>query len=167
MIRSLTGHAPLLGPESFVHEAAEVIGRVRIGRSSSIWPCAVVRGDSEDIAIGDETNVQDGAIVHADPGLPCTIGSRITVGHRACVHGCTVEDECLIGIGATLLNGSRIGEGSIVGAGALVPEGVEIPARSLVLGLPARVIRETTPEERAGLRASAARYVEMIDVHRP
>ena len=127
MIRALSGQVPRLGPGAFVHDAAEVIGRVTLGARSSVWPRAVIRGDTEDIEVGDETNVQDGAVLHADPGLPCTLGARVTVGHLACVHGCTVGDESLIGIGAVVLNGARIGTGSIVGAGAVVPEGVEVP----------------------------------------
>lgn len=149
-----------------MHEAAEVIGRVRLGPRSSVWPRAVIRGDTEDISVGADTNVQDGAVLHADPGLPCRLGARVTVGHLACVHGCVVEDEVLVGMGAIILNGARIGTGSIVGAGAVVAEGVVVPPGSLVLGVPGRVVRETTPAERAGLGASADRYVAMIEVHR-
>lgn len=166
MIRTLDGHVPHLEPGAFVHDAAEVIGRVTLAARSSVWPRAVIRADSERIAVGEETNVQDGAVLHADPGLPCLIGRRVTVGHLACVHGCTVEDEVLVGIGAVVLNGARIGSGSIVGAGAVVAEGVEIPAGSLALGVPARVVRPTTAQEREGLRAGARRYVDMIEVHR-
>ena len=166
MVRSLGEHRPILGPGSFVHEAAEVIGRVTLGASASVWPCAVIRGDTDQIRVGDGSNVQDGAVLHADPGVPCTIGARVTIGHLACVHGCTVEDECLIGIGAIILNGAVIGQGSIVGAGALVAEGVVIPPGSMVLGIPGRVVRQLTPAERDSLPASAARYVAMIDVHR-
>lgn len=166
VIRSLEGHAPHLGPGAFVHEAAEVIGRVRLGARTSVWPRAVIRGDTERITVGDETNVQDGAVIHADPGMPCTLGDRVTVGHLACVHGCSIGDEALVGIGAVVLNGARIGAGSIVGAGAVVPEGVEVPPGSMVLGIPARVVRLVGPEEREGLRAGALRYVAMIEVHR-
>lgn len=166
VIRTLDGHAPHLSPGAFVHEAAEVIGRVRLGARSSVWPRAVIRGDTEDIAVGDETNVQDGAVLHADPGLPCRLGDRVTVGHLACVHGCEVGDEVLIGMGAIVMNGARIGAGSIVGAGAVVAEGVVVPPGSLVLGLPARVTRPLTDAERQGLAASALRYVAMIEVHR-
>ncbi len=166
MIRALSGQVPRLGPGAFVHEAAEVIGRVTLGARSSVWPRAVIRGDTEDIAVGEDTNVQDGAVLHADPGFPCTLGARVTVGHLACVHGCAVGDEALIGIGAVVLNGARIGAGSIVGAGAVVPEGVEIPEGSMVLGVPGRVVRPLGAEEREGLRGSAARYVALIAVHR-
>lgn len=166
MIRSLDGNAPHLEPGAFVHAAAEVIGRVSLGARSSVWPHAVIRGDSEEIAVGDESNVQDGAVLHADPGFPCRLGDRVTVGHLACVHGCTVGDETLIGIGAVVLNGARIGAGSVVGAGAVVPEGVELPPGSMVLGIPGRVVRATTEAEREGLRAGALRYVAMLGVHR-
>lgn len=166
MIRALSGQVPRLGPGAFVHEAAEVIGRVTLGARSSVWPRAVIRGDTEDIVVGEDANVQDGAVLHADPGFPCTLGDRVTVGHLACVHGCTVEEESLIGIGAVVLNGARIGAGSIVGAGAVVPEGLAIPEGSMVLGIPGRVVRALGDAEREGLRASAARYVAMIEVHR-
>lgn len=166
MIRPLDGHVPHLAPGAFVHEAAEVIGRVRLGARSSVWPRAVIRGDTEDITVGYETNIQDGAVLHADPGMPCTLGDRVTVGHLACVHGCMVGDEALVGIGAVVLNGARIGAGSIVGAGAVVPEGVEVPPGSMVLGIPGKVVRAVGPKEREGLRAAALRYVAMIEVHR-
>jgi carbonic anhydrase/acetyltransferase-like protein (isoleucine patch superfamily) len=166
VIRALSGQVPRLGPGAFVHEAAEVIGRVTLGARSSVWPHAVIRGDTEDIVVGEGANVQDGAVLHADPGFPCTLGDRVTVGHLACVHGCTVEEESLIGIGAVVLNGARIGAGSIVGAGAVVAEGVAIPEGSMVLGIPGRVVRALGDAEREGLRATAARYVAMIEVHR-
>lgn len=159
MIQGLGRDNPSLGADVFVHEAAVVIGRVRIGARSSVWPTAVVRGDIEDVVVGDDTNVQDGAVLHADPGLPCVVGDRVTIGHQATVHGCTVHDECLIGIGATVLNGATIGAQSIVGAHALVPEGMQVPPGVLVVGVPAKVTRELTPDERAGLTAQAARYV--------
>lgn len=166
MIRTLNGHAPALGPGAFVHDAAEVIGRVRLGAWASVWPGAVIRGDVEDIEVGDESNVQDGAVLHADEGLPCRLGNRVTIGHRACVHGCVLEDEVVVGIGAIVLNGARVGAGSVIGAGAVVPEGAEIPPGSLALGIPAKVVRPTTPEERGRFLDGAARYVEMIEVHR-
>ena len=142
-----------------------MIGRVRLGRDVSVWPNATLRGDTDQITVGDGTNVQDGAVLHADAGVPCTIGQRVTIGHLACVHGCTVEDEVLIGIGAIILNNSVIGTGSIVGAGAVLPEGTSVPPGSLVLGTPGRVIRETTAAQRADIRRSAEHYVAMIGVH--
>lgn len=158
MIQGLGRDTPILGADTFVHGAAVVIGRVRLGARSSVWPTAVIRGDIEGVVVGDDTNVQDGAVLHADPGMPCVVGDRVTIGHQATVHGCTVEDECLIGIGATVLNGATIGAQSIVGAHALVPEGMQVPSGVLVLGVPAKVTRELTAEERAGLAAQAARY---------
>ena len=159
MIQGLGRDTPEVGVDVFAHEPVVVIGRVRLGDRSSVWPIAVLRGDVEAITVGDETNVQDGAVLHADPGMPCTVGDRVTIGHRATVHGCTVGDECLIGIGATVLNGARIGSQSIIGAHALVPEGMEIPSGVLAVGVPAKVRRDLTDEERAGLAAQAARYV--------
>lgn len=166
MIRILDGHAPDLGPGAFVHDGAEVIGRVWLGAASSVWPRAVIRGDTERIVVGEGSNVQDGAVLHADPGFPCVLGARVTVGHLACVHGCHVDDEVLIGMGAIVMNGAVVGSGSIVGAGALVAEGATIPPGSMVLGMPGRVVRETTEVERERLRGSAAHYVRMIGVHR-
>ncbi len=159
MIQGLGGDIPRLGTDVFVHEAAVVIGRVVLGDHASVWPHAVIRGDIERVDVGAGTNVQDGAVLHADPGMPCVVGARVTIGHRATVHGCTVGDECLIGIGATVLNGAVIGAQSIVGAHALVPEGMQVPEGVLVVGVPARVRRDLTPEERAGLAEQAARYV--------
>ncbi len=166
MIRPLDGHAPQLGHGAFVHDAAEVIGRVRLGERVSVWPTAVIRGDTEDISVGEASNVQDGAVLHADPGFPCRVGARVTVGHRAVVHGCTVGDGAMIGMGAIVMNGAVIGTGSIVGAGTVVPEGVEIPPGSMAVGVPARVVRLVSEDERLGLLAAADRYVGMIGVHR-
>jgi carbonic anhydrase/acetyltransferase-like protein (isoleucine patch superfamily) len=165
VIRTLNGDEPALGPGAFVHDAAEVIGRVRLGARASVWPGAVIRGDTEDIAVGDETNVQDGSVLHADPGLPCRLGDRVTVGHRACIHGCTVGDGAVVGIGAIVLNGATVGAGAVIGAGAVVPEGADIPANALALGIPAKVVRETTPQERARFAEGVGHYVELIRVH--
>lgn len=166
MIRSVAGTTPQVDGAAFVHAAAEVIGDVVLGPRSSVWPYAVVRADLESISVGAESNLQDGAVLHSDPGLPLVIGDRVTVGHQACLHGCTIESEVLVGIGARVLNGARVGSGSIIGAGALVPEGAVIPGGSLVLGLPGRVVREVSPEETERLLGSAARYVTMIAAHR-
>ena len=159
MIQGLGRDIPQVGADAFVHEAAVVIGRVTLGARSSVWPHAVIRGDIERVDVGCDTNVQDGAVLHADPGMPCLVGDRVTIGHRATVHGCTVGDECLIGIGATVRNGAVVGAQSIVGAHALVPEGMKIPEGVLVVGVPAKVRRELTDEEKAGLAAQAQRYV--------
>jgi carbonic anhydrase/acetyltransferase-like protein (isoleucine patch superfamily) len=151
---------------SFIHSTAVVLGRVTLGNHVSVWPTAVIRGDTDTITIGDESNVQDGCVIHADPGIPTTIGKRVTIGHRAIVHGSTVEDEVLVGMGAILLNGCRVGSGSIIGAGAVCKEGMVIPPNSLVLGVPGKVVRETTDEERERIRASAASYVANAERHR-
>ncbi len=137
-----------------------------LGRNVSVWPNATIRGDTDQIAVGADTNVQDGVVIHADAGVPCTIGSSVTIGHQACVHGCTIEDEVLIGIGAIVMNHCHVGSGSIIGAGAVLVEGTVVPPGSLVLGVPGRVMRETTPEQREQIRGSAAHYVKMITVHR-
>lgn len=165
MIQGLGRDIPHLGDGAFVHDAAVVIGRVRLGPGASVWPCAVIRGDVEDITVGAGTNVQDGAVLHADPGFPCAVGERVTIGHRATVHGCSVGDESLIGMGATVLNGARIGRHCIVGAHALVPEGMEVPDGSLVIGVPAKVRRELSADERAGLAAQARRYMANASRH--
>ena len=157
---------PTIHPEAFVHDSAHVIGDVTLGARVSVWPTAVLRGDSDAITIGEDSNVQDGTVVHVDPGVPCTIGARVAIGHRAIVHGATVGDDCLIGMGAILLNGVVVGSGSIVGAGAVCREGMQIPANSLVVGVPARVIRETTEAERARIASTVAAYLRLQVEHR-
>jgi carbonic anhydrase/acetyltransferase-like protein (isoleucine patch superfamily) len=146
----------------YVHPAAVLIGSVTLGRDASVWPTAVLRGDSDTIVIGDETNVQDGTIIHVDPGKPVRVGNRVTIGHRAVIHGCTIEDDCLIGIGAIILNGAVIGTGSMVGAGAVVAEGMKVPPGSLVLGVPGKVVRPVDAELRARIERGAKSYVEKI-----
>ena len=131
----------MIDPSAFIAAGAVVLGDVHIGRDASVWYNAVVRGDTERIEVGEGTNIQDLSMVHADPGVPCVVGRRVTVGHRAILHGCFVEDDCLIGMGAILLNGVGVGTGSVVGAGAVVSEGTEVPPGSLVLGVPGKVIR--------------------------
>lgn len=165
-IRSFDGHAPDLGTGGYVDPSAIVIGRVRFGADVSVWPQTVVRGDSDLISVGDATNIQDGSVVHVDGGVPCTIGARVTIGHRAVIHGCVIGDEVLVGMGAIVMNHARIGYGSIIGAGALVTERTEIPPGSLVVGAPARIIRPTTGAERARIRESAAHYLAMGARHR-
>jgi carbonic anhydrase/acetyltransferase-like protein (isoleucine patch superfamily) len=166
MIRHLPGLEPSVHPDAFVHESADVIGRVVLGARASVWPRAVIRGDTDIITVGEESNIQDGAVLHADKGVPCTLGDRVTIGHLACIHGCTIENEVLVGIGAIVMNRAQIGTGSLIGAGALISEGVQIPPGSLVLGVPGRVVRNTTPEERASLVASAAHYSELVALYR-
>lgn len=156
----------MIHSSAFVAPGAVVLGDVVVGRDASIWYHCVVRGDMAPIRIGDETNIQDLTMVHVDEGVPCTVGRRVGVGHRAILHGCTVEDECLVGMGAILLNGVRIGTGSVVGAGALVPEGMEVPAASLVLGVPGRVVRPVDAALRARIQQTWQHYVEQARRHR-
>jgi carbonic anhydrase/acetyltransferase-like protein (isoleucine patch superfamily) len=155
----LDGVAPQVPESAWVADEAQVVGRVTLGERCSVWFGAVLRGDTEFIQLGDESNVQDNSVLHADQGLPLVIGSRVTVGHRVVLHGCTIGDETLIGIGATVLNGARIGKNCLVGAGSLVTEGKEFPDGSLIMGSPAKVVRPLTPEQIQGLRGSAAHYV--------
>ena len=157
---------PTIHPTAFVHEKAVILGDVTLGARVSVWPTAVIRGDSDRITIGDDSNVQDGTVVHVDNGVPTTIGERVAIGHRAIVHGATIEDDCLIAMGAILLNGVYVGTGSIVGAGAMCPEGMRIPRNSLALGVPARVIRQTTDAERERIRLTVASYLELQERYR-
>ncbi|HAN99687.1 MAG TPA: gamma carbonic anhydrase family protein [Planctomycetaceae bacterium] len=145
---------------AWIASSADVMGDVRIGERSSVWFGAVARGDGESIAIGDDTNVQDGAILHADPGLPCRLGDRVTVGHGAIVHGAIVEADSLIGIRATVLNGATIGAGSLIAAGALVPERTVIPPGSLAMGVPAKVVRPVTEADRERIGRAWKHYVQ-------
>src|SRR4029079_16596812 len=157
---------PTIHPTAFVHDAAHVIGNVTLGARVSVWPTAVLRGDNDAITIGEDSNVHDSTIVHVDPGVPCTIGARVAIGHRAIVHGATVASDCLIGMGAILLNGVHVGSGSIVGAGAVCREWMEIPPNSLVVGVPAKVIRETTDAERERIAHTVKAYLSLQQVHR-
>lgn len=146
-------------PQSWVAPTATLIGKVRLQAGASVWFGAVLRGDNELIDIGENSNVQDGAVMHTDMGWPLTLGTGVTVGHNAMLHGCSVDDYSLIGIGAVILNGARIGKHCIIGANALVPEGREIPDGSLVVGSPGKVVRELTEAQQKLLEASAAHYV--------
>ena len=157
---------PAIHPAAFVHEGAFVIGDVTLGARVSVWPTAVIRGDTAAITIGEDSNVQDGTIVHVDHGVPCTIGVRVGIGHRAVIHGATVEHDSLIGMGAILLNNVVVGTGSIVGAGAVCPEGMIIPPNSLVLGVPGRVVRQTTDAERARIAKTVQSYLDLQREHR-
>lgn len=165
-VRPFGGRRPALAPDVFVAPGAVVLGAVRLGEGSSVWYNAVVRADADTIEIGRWTNVQDGCIVHVDPGAPVRIGDHVTVGHGAVVHACTIGHRCLIGMKAVVLTGAQIGDDCIVGAGALVPEGKLIPPRSLVLGVPARVVREVRDDELAGLLEQAQHYAEHARRHR-
>jgi carbonic anhydrase/acetyltransferase-like protein (isoleucine patch superfamily) len=150
---------------TFIHQDAVVLGDVVLGDNVSVWPTAVIRADTDRITIGADSNVQDGAVIHVDPGVPCTIGARVTIGHRAVVHGATIEDDCLIGIGAIVLNGAVIGRGSLVGAGAVVREGMVVPPNSLVLGVPAKVVKPVDDAMRARIGHGAGAYVELAARH--
>ncbi|MEZ4452400.1 MAG: gamma carbonic anhydrase family protein [Nannocystaceae bacterium] len=154
------GKSPIVDPEAFIHPAAVVIGEVRIGRASSLWPGAVLRGDDAPIVIGDETSIQDGTVIHATEGQSATtVGSRVTVGHRVILHGCTIGDECLIGMGAILLDNAVIEPGAFVGAGALVPPRKVIRSGELVMGSPCRVVRMCTAADREWIEHSWRSYV--------
>ena len=157
-IYELDGVAPEVAETAWVADSAQVMGRVTLGEDASVWFGTVVRGDTDSITIGAGSNVQDASVLHADFGKPLVIGERVTVGHQAMLHGCTVGDESLIGIGAIVLNGAKIGKNCLVGAGALVTEGKEFPDGSMILGSPAKVVRQLTPEQIEGLRQSAQHY---------
>ena len=158
MIWELDGTAPQVAPDAWVAPDAQLIGRVVLEDMASVWWAAVLRGDNEEIRIGRGSNVQDGCVFHTDPGFPLRVGADVTVGHKAILHGCTIHDGALIGMGATILNGAVIGEGALIGAGALVAEGKEIPPGALVMGAPGRVVRQLDAAAIARLRDSAARY---------
>jgi gamma-carbonic anhydrase len=160
MLRSFRGLWPRVAPSAYVDPGAAVIGDVEIGERSSIWPSASLRGDIALIKIGSETSIQDGTVIHADTGFPSIIGNRVTVGHMAVLHGCVIEDEVLIGIGAIVLNGARIGRGAVIAAGALVPEGAEIPEGMLAMGVPAKPKRPVTEAELERFRINCNNYVK-------
>lgn len=162
---TIDGKRPSLHDTAWVAPGAVLAGAVTLGAETGVWYTAVLRGDMDSITVGEGSNIQDGTIVHADPGFPVTIGSGVSVGHRAVLHGCSIEDDCLIGMGAVVLNGARIGAGSLVAAGAVVLEGAEIPPGSLVAGLPAKVRRPLTDDEKAGTRVNAAAYRELAKTH--
>jgi carbonic anhydrase/acetyltransferase-like protein (isoleucine patch superfamily) len=165
-VLALGDDAPELADDAFVAMGATLVGRVRLGSRSSVWYGSVLRGDAEAIVIGERTNVQDGCVVHADPGFPVVLGDGVTVGHRAVVHGCQVEGDVLIGMGAVLMNGVRVGRGSLVAAGAVVTQNTEIPENSLVAGVPAKVLRAVNDRERDMIAAGARHYVEHASRHR-
>jgi carbonic anhydrase/acetyltransferase-like protein (isoleucine patch superfamily) len=157
---------PRLEPGAWAADSATLIGRVALGPDANVWYGAVLRGDNEWITIGARSNVQDGSVLHTDMGWPLTLGEDVTVGHQAMLHGCTIGDNSLVGIQAVVMNGARIGRNSIVGAGALVTEGKQFPDNSLIVGSPAKVVRELPPEQFAALKASAAHYVHNAQRHR-
>jgi len=157
---SLGDLTPQLAAGAWAAPSADLIGDVRLGPRASVWFGAVIRADNTPIIIGEETNIQDGAIGHSDPGFPMIIGARVTVGHQAILHGCTIADDCLIGMGAKILNGAVLASECLVGAGALITERKRFERGSLIVGAPARVVRQLTVDERQALRASAAHYGE-------
>jgi len=158
---------PRIAESAYIDQSAQVIGDVMIGERSSVWLNVAIRGDVNHIRIGDETSIQDNSVLHVDHMVyPCLIGSRVTVGHSVTLHGCVVEDEALIGIGAIVLNGARIGRGAIVAAGALVPEGMEVPAETVVMGTPAKVKRAVSEEEKARFRKNCENYVRITAIYK-
>lgn len=166
MLYRYLDHEPSVAGDVFLAPGVHVIGRVTIGEGSSIWFNTVVRGDINQITIGSHTNIQDNATVHTDPGFPTVIGNYVLVGHKAILHGCTVGDGALIGMGAVLLDGARVGANALVGAGALVREGGEIPAGTLAVGAPARVVRELKPEEIERIRRVTEIYAKRAQEYR-
>jgi len=156
----------MIDPTAFVASSASVMGEVTLGADSSVWYQAVLRADLAAITIGAESNIQDGAVVHVDSGLPCIVGRRVGVGHRVILHGCVVEDECLIGMGSVLLNGVRVGTGSVVAAGAVIPEGMVVAPGSLVMGVPGRIVRRVDAALRDRIAETWTHYVELAREHR-
>lgn len=159
-IYELDGMAPQAAASAWVADSAQVIGDVTLGDDVSIWFGSVLRGDTSQLRIGAGSNIQDGSVLHADPGKPLVVGERVTVGHQVMLHGCTIGDESLIGIGAVVLNGAKIGKNCLVGAGALVTEGKEFPDGSMIIGSPAKAVRQLSPEQIEGLRKSAQHYID-------
>ncbi|MBX7433425.1 gamma carbonic anhydrase family protein [Mycobacterium sp. Y57] len=166
LILSVAGRTPQLDPDSWVAPNATLVGHVVLTAGASVWYGATLRAEAEPIDIGPGSNVQDGVTIHVDPGFPARVGAGVTVGHNAVLHGCTISDHCLIGMGAVVLNGATVGTGSLIAAGAVVSQGALIPARSMVAGVPGRVRRELTDDEVAGIRTNAVLYQELVKVHR-
>lgn len=166
MILSIRGRTPQLHAEAWVAPNATLVGQVHLAARASVWYAATLRAEAEPIEIGAGTNIQDGVTIHVDAEYPVRVGTGVSVGHNAVLHGCTVEDDCLIGMGAIVLNGAVIGAGSLVGAGAVVPQGAVIPPGSLVAGVPGKVRRELTAHELEGNKLNAQVYQGLIDLHR-
>ena len=165
-IYEFEGHSPKLGKDAYVADSAQVIGKVTLEENVSVWFGTIIRGDSEHLHIGRNSNIQDACVLHADEGIPLTLGENVSVGHKAMLHGCTVGDGSLIGIGAVVLNHAKIGKHCLVGAGALVTEGKEFPDGSMILGSPAKAVRQLTPEQMVGLQRIAQHYVENTQRYR-
>ncbi|MFI0714833.1 gamma carbonic anhydrase family protein [Streptomyces inhibens] len=166
LISPVGGKEPRVDQKAFTAPTSVVLGEVTMAAGASVWYHAVLRADCGPIVLGADSNIQDNCTVHVDPGFPVTVGDRVSVGHNAVLHGCTVEDDVLIGMGATVLNGAHIGAGSLVAAQALVPQGMRVPPGSLVAGVPAKVKRELTDEERETIKLNAAMYLELAARHR-
>jgi len=167
MIRAYRGVYPKVASSCYIDPSAQVIGRVEIGERSSVWCNVTIRGDVNEIRIGEESNVQDNCVIHVEHDLfPTILGDRVTVGHSVTLHGCTIEDDCLIGIGAIVLNGAVVGKGSIIAAGALLAEGMKIPPYSMVMGIPGKVKREITDAEKERFRENAQNYVRYREIYR-
>jgi carbonic anhydrase/acetyltransferase-like protein (isoleucine patch superfamily) len=160
MLRPFGDTSPRIAHSAYIDPGAHVIGNVIVGERSTVWPNVTLRGDIEPIRIGDDTNVQDGTVMHTDHGFPLSIGNRVTIGHSAVLHGCTIEDDALIGIGAIVLNGARVGKGAVVAAGSLVPEGMDVPAEMLVVGTPAKPRRPVNAQEQERFRKGVHNYIE-------
>ncbi|MER5361216.1 gamma carbonic anhydrase family protein [Streptomyces sp. NPDC002785] len=166
LITGMGGKEPDIDAEAFTAPTSVVIGEITMAAGSSVWYHAVLRADCGPIVIGADSNIQDNCSVHGDPGFPVTVGERVSVGHNAVLHGCTIEDDVLVGMGSTVLNGARIGAGSLIAAQALVPQGMQVPPGSLVAGVPAKVRRQLTEEELEGIKFNAVGYVELAKAHR-
>lgn len=162
----LDGVVPEVADSAWVADSAQVMGAVKLAQDSSVWFGAVLRGDTETITLGAGSNIQDASVLHADHGFPLVIGERVTVGHQVMLHGCTIGDESLIGIGAVVLNGAKIGKHCLVGAGALVTEGKAFPDGSMIIGSPAKAVRQLSPEQIEGLKRSAQHYIENAQRYR-
>lgn len=166
VVLGLDGQEPTLDADAWTAPGSCLVGNIHLGPKASVWYGAVLRADNDTIRVGAGTNIQDGCVVHADPGFPVSLGSGVTVGHRAVLHGCTVEDDCLIGMGATVLNAAVIGTGSLLAAGTVVLEGMTVPPGSLVAGVPGKVRRAITDEEKARIRLAARNYTGNAARHR-
>jgi carbonic anhydrase/acetyltransferase-like protein (isoleucine patch superfamily) len=167
MIRAYRGAVPQVAASAYIDPSAQVIGHAVIGERTSVWPNVTIRADVNTITIGNESNVQDNSCLHCDEGpFALVIGDRVTVGHSVTLHGCVIEDDCLIGIGAVVLNGARIGKGSVIAAGALVPEGMVVPPGSMMMGVPAKARRQVSEEEQERFRLNTQHYVEACRIYR-
>ena len=166
LILGLGSRVPRIAPDVFLAPGAVVVGDVTLHSGVSIWYHGVLRADSSSIVLGESSNLQDGCVIHADPDFPATIGKRVTIGHRAVVHGATIEDDVLIGMGAVIMNGAVVGSGSIVAAGAVVSQGVVVPPGSLVAGVPGKVIRDARESDAAAIAHGSATYLKLAEVHR-